>query len=85
MACRKPIVATRVTGNVDVVVDGVTGFLVPCGAPQALADKIVQLLHDARLCDELGQRGRERVEKEFALETMVAQMRSVYQDLLDRP
>jgi glycosyltransferase involved in cell wall biosynthesis len=85
MACGKPIVASRVTGNIDVVVDGVTGFLVPSGAPQALAEKIVLLLQDARLCDELGRRGRERVEREFSLERMVAHMRSVYQDLLNRP
>jgi glycosyltransferase involved in cell wall biosynthesis len=85
MACRKPIVASRVTGNVDVVVDGVTGFLVPSGAPQALAEKIVLLLHDAQLCNELGRHGRERVEQEFSLERMVTHMRSVYQELLDRP
>jgi glycosyltransferase involved in cell wall biosynthesis len=85
MACRKPIVATRVTGNVDVVVDGVTGFLVPSGAPDALAEKIILLLQNARLRDELGQQGRKRVESEFSLDRMVAQLRSVYQDLLDRP
>jgi glycosyltransferase involved in cell wall biosynthesis len=85
MACRKPIVASRVTGNIDVVVDGMTGLLVPSGAPQALAAKIVVLLQDARFRDELGRRGRERVEQEFSLERMVAHMRSVYQDLLDRP
>jgi glycosyltransferase involved in cell wall biosynthesis len=85
MACRKPIVASRVMGNIDVVVDGVTGFLVPSGEPQALADKLVVLLQDARLCDELGRRGRERVEREFSLVRMAAHMRSVYQDLLDQP
>jgi glycosyltransferase involved in cell wall biosynthesis len=85
MACRKPIVATRVTGNIDVVVDGVTGFLVPRGSPRALAAKIGLLLQDTRLCDEFGKRGRERVEREFSLAQMVAHMRSVYQDLLDRP
>jgi glycosyltransferase involved in cell wall biosynthesis len=84
MACRKPIVASRVTGNVDVVVDGVTGFLVPNGVPPALAEKIVLLLQDARLRDELGRQGRERVEQEFSLERMLAQTRAVYQDVLDR-
>jgi glycosyltransferase involved in cell wall biosynthesis len=81
MACRKPVVASRVVGNIDAVVDGVTGFLVPSGEPQALADKLVVLLQDARLCDELGRRGRERVEQEFSLARMVAHMRLVYQDL----
>jgi glycosyltransferase involved in cell wall biosynthesis len=84
MACRKPIVATRVTGNVDVVVDGVTGFLVPTGAPDALAEKIIVLLQDARMRDEFGRHGRERVESEFSLDRMVAQLRAVYQGLLDR-
>ena len=85
MACRKPVVASRVTGNIDVVVDGVTGFLVPSGAPHALAEKIILLLQDPDLCDELGRHGRERVEQEFSLDHMVAHMRSVYQELLERP
>jgi glycosyltransferase involved in cell wall biosynthesis len=77
-------VASRVTGNVDVVVDGVTGFLVPSGVPPALAEKIILLLDDSQLRDEFGRRGRERLEKEFALERMVGQTRAVYQGLLDR-
>jgi glycosyltransferase involved in cell wall biosynthesis len=84
MACRKPIVASRVTGNVDVVVDGVTGWLVSSEAPQALADKITVLLQDGQLRHEFGQRGRERLEQEFSLPGMAAHIRSVYQDLLYR-
>jgi glycosyltransferase involved in cell wall biosynthesis len=41
-------------------------------------------LHNAPLRDELGRRGRERLEQEFSLERMVAQTRAVYQDLLER-
>lgn len=85
MACRKPVVATRVTGNVDVVVDGVTGFLVPVGAPQALAEKIVALLQDAKLRAEYGRKGRERVEHDFSLDAMVVRTRAVYQELLAGP
>jgi glycosyltransferase involved in cell wall biosynthesis len=85
MACRKPVVATRVTGNVDVVVDGVTGLLVPVGAPQVLAEKLVTLLRDAKLRAEYGQRGRERVERDFSLDAMVMRTRTVYQELLAGP
>jgi glycosyltransferase involved in cell wall biosynthesis len=84
MACRKPVVASRVTGNIDVVVDGATGFLVPSGAPAALAEKIILLLQDGQLRAELGQRGRDRVESAFSLDRMVVQTRSVYQDVLHR-
>ena len=82
MACRKPVVATRVTGNIDVVVDGVTGFLVPVGAPQTLAEKIVILLQDAKLRTEFGQNGWERVECEFSVDRMVEQTGAVYRELL---
>jgi glycosyltransferase involved in cell wall biosynthesis len=85
MACRKPIVATRVTGIVDVVVDGVTGFLVPGAVPAPLAEKIVLLVQDAQLRRELGGHGRKRLEQKFSLQHMVEQTRKVYQDLLDRP
>jgi glycosyltransferase involved in cell wall biosynthesis len=85
MASRKPVVATRVTGNIDVVVDGVTGFLVPVGAPQRLAEKIVALLQDGQLRAEYGQKGRERVEHEFSLDGMVARTRAIYKELLAGP
>jgi glycosyltransferase involved in cell wall biosynthesis len=85
MACRKPVVATRVTGNIDVVVDGVTGFLVPVGTPQVLAEKIVALLRDPRLCAEFGEKGRERVEHDFSLNAMVVHTSAIYQELLAGP
>jgi glycosyltransferase involved in cell wall biosynthesis len=82
MACWKPIVATRVTGNVDVVVDGVTGFLVPLGDVQALADKIIQLMQDEALRAAFGRQGRKRVEHHFSLAQMVAQTQAVYAEVL---
>ena len=56
--------ASRVVGNIDVVVDGVTGLFAERGASSA-RDKIVLLLQDAQLCDELGRHGRERSSKNF--------------------
>jgi glycosyltransferase involved in cell wall biosynthesis len=82
MACRKPVVATRVTGNIDVVIDGGTGFLVPANTPQALAEKIVILLQDGRLRATLGNSGRNRLEREFSIEAMVARIGEVYRELV---
>ena len=82
MACCKPVVATQVTGNVDVVIDGVTGFLVPVNTPQALAEKIVLLLQDAQLRAKIGYGGRDRLEREFSIDGMVAQTREVYRELV---
>src|SRR5690606_23062610 len=46
MASRQPIVATRCGGPEEILVDGVTGALVPTGSPEALADEIHRLRHD---------------------------------------
>ena len=46
MALGRSIVSTAVGGTTDVVVDGVTGYLVPSRDPQALAERVLQLLAD---------------------------------------
>src|SRR5205823_12324570 len=54
MSCGLPVVATRVGGNPEVIVDGQTGLLVPPGDPPALAAAILQLLGDETRCRNLG-------------------------------
>jgi glycosyltransferase involved in cell wall biosynthesis len=44
MACRCPVVSTRVGGPQDLIQDGINGYLVPCGDVDALADRLVRLL-----------------------------------------
>jgi len=56
MACGTPVVASRVGGLAFNVQDGETGFLVPDGDPQALADRILLLLRDRELRRQLGAR-----------------------------
>ena len=65
MACGRPVVASKVGGLADSVVDGQTGFLVPPGDAVALADKLRVLLDDYELRVEMGRRGRARAEREF--------------------
>ncbi len=60
-----PVVATRVTGCVDAVVDGRTGTLVPPRDASALATALATYLRDPSLCRQHGQAGRARVESEF--------------------
>jgi len=58
LALGKALVATDVNGARDYVVDGVTGVLVPPGAPEALAEALRRLLGDAKVRTALGSRGR---------------------------
>ncbi len=78
MARGLPVVATRVGGNPEVVIDGDTGFLVPPQNPESLAAAIVRVHQDPVLGRELGRRGRQRVEKEFSVNHMIRQYEHQY-------
>jgi glycosyltransferase involved in cell wall biosynthesis len=84
MAAGRPVVATRVGGNPEVVVEGETGFLVPPRDARALADAVLRLLRDRELAHRFGQAARRRVESQFTLEQMVQRMEDLYADLLAR-
>lgn len=71
-ACGKPVVATRVGGLPEIVEDGKTGFLVEPNAPDALAMQVTLLARDVALRLEMGERGKQRVEKFFAMQPVRA-------------
>jgi glycosyltransferase involved in cell wall biosynthesis len=79
MACARPVVATRVGGIPEVVVDGETGFLVPPRDSEALAAAIVRLVRDRGLREKMGAAGRARVQSAFSAEHMVKNTLRVYQ------
>jgi starch synthase len=95
MACGAPVVASATGGILEVVVDGVTGYLVPfepdsvTGFPvdadrfaRDLAARITELMGDAELCASMGDAGRKRVEQIFAWESVAAQTVKLYRGLL---
>ena len=95
MACGAPVVASAPGGILEVVVDGVTGYLVPfepdsvTGFPvdadrfaRDLAARITELMGDAELCASMGDAGRKRVEQIFAWESVAAQTVKLYRGLL---
>jgi glycosyltransferase involved in cell wall biosynthesis len=84
MAAGRPVVATRVGGNPECVVDGESGLLVPPRDPEAMAAAIVRLLREPELARRLGQAARRRVEAEFTLPRMVQRMEDLYDGLLAR-
>jgi len=65
MACGRPIVATRVSGIPEVVLDGETGFLVEPGDEVGLAEAIERILDAPELAERLGAAGRARIERDF--------------------
>jgi starch synthase len=97
MACGAPVVASAVGGILEVVVDGVTGRLVPFDADPVtafpldadrfsrdLATRIAELMSDAALCKRMGAAGRKRVEQTFDWESIAAQTVELYRGLLQQ-
>lgn len=78
-----PVVATRVRGHVDLVVDGSTGRLVPPGNAGALALAIDALLKDADRARQIGKAGAERVALHFTLEQMAQGVIEEYRRVID--
>jgi glycosyltransferase involved in cell wall biosynthesis len=84
MARGLAVVATRVGGNPEVVVDGDTGQLVPARNPDALADAMLALLRDPERSRRMGLAGRRRVEQVFDVRRMVADYEELYRELAGR-
>jgi glycosyltransferase involved in cell wall biosynthesis len=79
MSAGVPVIASKVGGNPEIVVDGETGYLVPPERSEELASRIIELMSNRESTRLLGERGRERVAREFT----TARMLERYQDLYD--
>ncbi|WP_447968787.1 TIGR03088 family PEP-CTERM/XrtA system glycosyltransferase [Nitrospira sp. M1] len=84
MACGLPVLATAVGGNVELVIDGNTGRLIPPRDPRAMAEAMVDYVQDPSLVQQHGRAGRALTEQRFSLETMVNGYLSVYDSVLGR-
>lgn len=82
MAAGRPVIATAVDGNVDQVVDGETGLLVPPADAEALAEAMARLARDPQVARDMGRRGRERAERDFSLTRMTEAYVALYRKLL---
>lgn len=84
MASGLPVLATAVGGNAELVQAGRTGWLVPAGDVEALAQGIVRLASDPAEAERMGYAGRQRVEQQFSLAAMVQAYQRLYDGLLAR-
>jgi glycosyltransferase involved in cell wall biosynthesis len=85
MAMAKPIIATRIDGVKEQMVDEESGIFVPPRDPDALTQAILRLSTDKKLAQNLGLEARRRVENEFTVEKMVSETEKVYQSLHEQP
>jgi glycosyltransferase involved in cell wall biosynthesis len=83
MACGLPVVATRVGGNIDAIVDDESGLLVPVKDPAALKATIFRLYDDAVLRKRLGEAARTRVSTHFSLDSCVQRYLDLYARVME--
>jgi glycosyltransferase involved in cell wall biosynthesis len=81
-AAARPAVATSVGGVPAVVVDGVTGDLVPAMQPEILAESIGSLLDDPARASSYGAAAREHIRARFTAVRLLDDICSLYEDLL---
>lgn len=81
MACRLPVVATKVGGIPEVVAHRETGLLVSPKNSRALARAVLSLYADKDFAAQLGQRGYEAVHEKFSAQAMAEEIIRVYEGL----
>jgi glycosyltransferase involved in cell wall biosynthesis len=82
MAAGRPIVATNVGGNPELIRDAENGLLVPAADPEALAGAAVRLIKDRSLAAKLGAASRKTAHEAFSTEAMVRRHEQVYERVL---
>lgn len=82
MAAAKPVVAARVGGIPEQIVDGETGILVPPKDSQAIADAILNLVSDKDKIKKMGNSGRKRVTEYFDIDICVDKVESIFEEML---
>lgn len=84
MACQAPVIASRVGGIKEVVLDGETGLLVSPGDSKELAAKIKFVLDNPELVAKFKEKGRSRVERYFSWESIAKRTVEMYEQLCSR-
>lgn len=82
MLMSKPVVASNKSGPTELVVNGETGFLVPPRNPEAFAEKILLLLRNPALRKQMGEKGRERIIKNFSIVCCIKGVENVFKEVL---
>lgn len=84
MAAGLPVIATAVGAVPELVLHEKTGYLVPVGDADALADSIIRLLRDRRLAAAIGRAGREHVRANFSLARTAENYLALYERALQK-
>lgn len=83
MALGKPVIATRGGGTSELVRDGSSGIVIKPGSQDQLVEAVIYLLDNPEKAKMMGRKGKEIVQREFGIETMVNSTVELYTELLN--
>jgi glycosyltransferase involved in cell wall biosynthesis len=82
MSCGLPVVATQTTGSLEIVQEGINGYLVPIRNPHLLANKIIYLLDNPAIAQKMGRIGKKIVNEKFNKEVIINKIIKFWEDLI---
>ncbi len=85
MAAGLPVVATDAGGVREAIVEGESGFVVPVGDAEMMAERIIQVLGDSKRARHMGRQGKFIVAEKFASEHHLRNTLELYDELLSAP
>ncbi len=83
MALSKPVVATEGGGTLEIINDGINGFICKSRNPNHLTEKIMHLLNDKSIAKTMGMNARKTIETKFSIDLMVSKTLDAYSALLN--
>ncbi len=83
-ACELPVIASRIGGLPEGLVDGETGFLVPEKDSQTLSVRICQLLEDEALRARMGKAGRDFVLDRYDNKLLTSKLLGIYEEMMGK-
>jgi glycosyltransferase involved in cell wall biosynthesis len=78
-----PVISTKVGGIPEFLADNENGFLIDPGDPEQLTQRILALLQDPKLAEEMGRQGRKLIEEKFSWRLITSQVIDLYHKLLE--
>ncbi len=84
LAMAKPVIAFEIDGIVEIIKDGMNGYLIPPKDSRKLANSIIHLLQDKEKAKRMGEAGREMVNPAFELEVMLERISDVYKESIQQ-
>ena len=85
LACGTPVVGSDCGGIPEIILDGITGRIFPMNNSEALAARIVEAIDEPEKTRRMCQAGREVVENQHSLDTMLDHISDIHARYIDRP